>query len=479
MSESNEYMEQVMANQQKLAVDLRAKRQLAPAKRGAAGAPAIPEPQGAEDTGRFAVARQRFAAPATSEPAPAASVDVKITGWWRWKTVIVPPNAHVVHTRRGHDRPLHIGLGVSFGYDPAKDSFLVVPGTMQTILINAHCICRELLGLLVQGYVQWIIADFATAYKKLDFTDVEDPMRVVNLQLREQAEAAIKDKVATMGIDEVLSDKQPIIEELTARLRNVAEGEGDTDKGLGLRIVTVQIKEAVVSSRRVWENLQKPFRADRARVARLAELEAETVISARERVTERDRESAQLEADAEIAKLRAAQEAEVFDRDQAEASRRVQREQEVSRLTAAQRHETALHAAELEKVRIARDAEVARARAKEQVEAHRLQLEAALAAKDLQRAADNRQAEVELRLLEARQRVANETSAGNLQARLIEALPLVAEKLPKPAELRAITIGGAGGGDGGAASLASLVAQMAAILESFRALPPAADPRRP
>jgi hypothetical protein len=83
-------------------------------------------------------------------------------------------------------------------------------------------------------------------------------MRVVNVQLREQAEAAIKDKVATMGIDEVLSDKQPIIEELTARLRSVAEGEGGSDKGLGLRIVAVQIKEAVVSSKRVWENLQKP-----------------------------------------------------------------------------------------------------------------------------------------------------------------------------------------------------------------------------
>ena len=135
-------------------------------------------------------------------------------------------DAEEIHTRRGHDKPLHIGLGVSFGYNPAKDSFLVVPGTMQTIMINAYCICKELQGLLVQGYVQWIIADFATAYKKLDFTDIEDPMRVVNVQLREQAEAAIKDKVATIGIDDVLSDKQPIIEELTARLRSVAEGLG-------------------------------------------------------------------------------------------------------------------------------------------------------------------------------------------------------------------------------------------------------------
>src|SRR5690242_19832112 len=107
MSESNDYMEQVMANQQKLAVDLRAKRQIA---QGARHAQAIPEPpQAADDTGRFQMAqRARLAAPGPAEPVPAASVDVRVTGWWRWKTVIVPPNAHVVHTRRGHERPLHI-----------------------------------------------------------------------------------------------------------------------------------------------------------------------------------------------------------------------------------------------------------------------------------------------------------------------------------------------------------------------------------
>jgi flotillin len=467
---SNDYMEQVMANQQKVEVDLRAKkRQMVAAPAAQINRVAVPQqaaPQNQmlnDDTGRFRIVSS---SPSTVEAPAGNAVDVRITGWWRWRTVIVPPNVHVVHTRRGHDKPLHIGLGVSFGFNPAKDSFLVVPGTMQTILINAHCICRELQGLLVQGYVQWIVADFATAYKKLDFTDVEDPMRVVNVQLREQAEAAIKDKVATMGIDEVLSDKQPIIEELTARLRNVAEGEG-TDKGLGLRIVTVQIKEAVVSSKRVWENLQKPFRAERARVARLAELDAETVISARERVAERERETAQLDADAEIAKLRAQHEATVFDRDQQETARRVHREQEVARETAAQVHETALHTAELEKVRVAREAEVARVRTKEQVDAQRSNVESQIAIQDLQRAAANRQTEAELRFTETRQRIANETSAGNLHARLIEALPLVAEKLPKPNELKSISIGnGAGGHDGQA--LASLIAQMLAIVDGFR-----------
>jgi flotillin len=477
MSE-NDYMQQVMANQQRVEVDLKAKRVLAPVNREMRQriSPSAQVQIATSDLARMASDEQtsRFrAVPAAGAESTTPAVDVRITGWWRWRTVIVPPNAHVIHTRRGHARPLHIGLGVSFSYNPAKDSFLVVPGTMQTIMINAYCICKELQGLLVQGYVQWIIADFATAYKKLDFTDVEDPMRVVNVQLREQAEAAIKDKVATMGIDEVLSDKQPIIEELTARLRSVAEGEGGSDTGLGLRIVTVQIKEAVVSSRQVWENLQKPFRAERARIARIAELEAEAVIAARERTAERERETAQIEADAGIAKLRAEAEAQTYDRDSIEAARRAQREQETARATAQLHHETALQAAELEKARIAHEAELAQVRAREAAAATRLEAEAKIALDDLRRAAANRQTEAELRFLEARQRIANETSPGNLSARLIEALPLVAEKLPRPGELRAISIGnGAGAHDGQA--LASLIAQLLALVDGFRG-----EPREP
>ena len=82
-------------------------------------------------------------------------VDVRITGFWRWQTVIVPPNAWVVHTRRGQAQPLHLGLGVSFRFDPTRDSFLVAPATMQTLAINARCICAERQGILVQAYVQW------------------------------------------------------------------------------------------------------------------------------------------------------------------------------------------------------------------------------------------------------------------------------------------------------------------------------------
>src|SRR5215217_426994 len=454
----NAYLDQVREQQQRLEVDLRARKVAVPPMVQAARASrSAPAPGGGGGGG--------------SSSSPGNAVDVRITGFWRWKTVVVPPNAYVVHTRRGHAQPLTLGLGVSFGYDPAKDSFLVVPGAMQTILINAHCICRELQGLLVQGYVQWIIEDFGTAYRKLDFTDVEDPMRVVNVQLREQAEAAIKDKVATMSIDAVLSDKQPIIEELTARLRHVAEGGGGTDKGLGLRIVTVKIKEAVVSSARLWESLQTPFRAEQERIARLASLGKEESLAQRELEVEQTRERMRLESDGELSALRASKDAQAYDREQSERLRRQQREEEDARRLATERQQTVLQSAELEKARLAGEAELARLR--QEVEAAKLK-RAALAstdARDVERAAANRQARVELEHLELRQQVLNGLSASNVQARLVELLPAIAEKLPHPRELRSVSIGGTGGVQDGQ-GLTTLVAQMMALVNVLKTEPP-------
>jgi hypothetical protein len=449
-SMKNDYLDQVQEQQQRLEVDLKARKMVSPT--------AMPN--------QMAAPRRRLALPVAEERSGNA-VDVRITGFWRWKTVIVPPNAYVVHTRRGHAQPLHIGLGVSFRFNPATDSFLVVPGAMQTILINAHCICRELQGLLVQGYVQWIIEDFGTAYKKLDFTDVEDPMRVVNVQLREQAEAAIKDKVATMSIDAVLSDKQPIIEELTARLRHVAEGVGGGDKGLGLRIVTVQIKEAVVSSARLWESLQKPFRAERERIARLASLETEEAISRRELEVGQARERASLESEGELATLRAQKEAEAYDREQAERQRRQHREEEDARKLAVEQQQSALQAAELEKARLAVEAELGRLKQEADAARRKREAQTVIEVEDAERAALARQQRTELELLETRQRILNGMSPANVQARLVELLPAIAEKLPKPQELRSISIGTGAGAQEGLA-LATLLAQMTTLVKGLK-----------
>ncbi|MEU7826922.1 SPFH domain-containing protein [Catellatospora sp. NPDC049133] len=447
-AERNSYLDQVVAQSAQLEQDLRVKK-----------APMAPAPAaGGGDTSNRA---RRSAAEAATTPPTA--VDVRVTGFGPWKTVLVPPNAFVVHTRRGRDKPLHLGLGTSFRYRSATDSYLVVPGTMQTILLNAFCICRELQGVLVQAYVQWIVQDIATAYRKLDFGDASDPMRLVNLQLKEQAEAAIKDKVATMSVHEVLSDKQPIIEELTARLRGVAEGAGDSDTGLGLRIVTVQIKEAVVTSARLWENLQKPFRSEQGQLARLAELGAQEIITGRELASQRLDQLQRLENDRELADLKARNAAGAFDRDAAERLRRGEREQADARALASQASETTLHELQLEQQRHAQETEMRRLRLELEQTLQRLTLDHELAVARDRAEQLHAAALLELERDRVGQDIANGRSPEAVQAELIARLPEIVAKLPKPNELRTVNLSGADGG-----SLSGIVAELAAAVTAIR-----------
>ncbi len=225
-------------------------------------------------------------------------VQVKINGFWIWKRVIVPPNAYVVHTRLNKKDPVTLGLGISFRYNPYKDAYIVIPAAMQTIGVVANCISKEKQGINVLAYVQWQIHDFSVAYKKLDLTNSRDPLGIVNAQLREQAEAAIKDKIATMSVEEVLTDKAPIIEELTSRLSRVAEGQ----EGLGIKIITVQIREALISSSSLWNDLQSPFRNEQKKKSKISQLEMENEINKKELETLKSKELRSTETNFEIEK---------------------------------------------------------------------------------------------------------------------------------------------------------------------------------
>jgi flotillin len=359
------------------------------------------------------------------------SIELRFSGFWRFQTVVVPPNVWVVHTRRGNPSPLHVGIGVSFRYDPYTDAFLVAPATMQTLAISAKCICKERQGILVQAYVQWIIDDFEAAYKKLDFSDVSDPMRIVNLQLREQAEASIKDTVAMMSIDDVLSDKRPIIEELTARLRSVAEGQG-------IKIVQVQIKEAVVSSTRLWDNMQKTFREEQARIARMAELERERAVNEREIKDQLEMEQARILSASQTEQLRRAQEVE-------QLTSRAALEEERVRAELQQIHAQA----QLDEASDAASA----ASAKRAAAAAQLVLEADVARERMYLAVEG-----ERRALD------NQSTPARVQEQLMRALPELLEKLPKPTHSEVIHIGG--DADGGLLALTSFVKGLKRLLSN-------------
>lgn len=312
-------------------------------------------------------------------------VRVRETGFWVWKRVIVPPNVYVVHTRIGKKDPVTIGLGVSFRYNPMTDAYLVVPAAMQTIGVVANCISKEKQGINVLAYVQWQIADFSVAYRKLDFSDSRDPLGIVNAQLREQAEAAIKDKIATMSVEEVLTDKEPVIEELTTRLKAVAEGriqdKSQVNEGLGIKIVTVQIKEALVSSRRLWEHLQAPFRYEKEKSARISQLEMQDEIRQKELDTRRAAETSEAETYVEIERIKQVKETEALQLRLTEQAARFTREQESKREKIQLEEQTTLIQRESEQ-RL--EAQRARANHENKLEQARLDAEAEARLKALQ-----------------------------------------------------------------------------------------------
>ena len=392
----NEYLQQVVQNKAEVESQLRRKQH-------SSAAPVMARRMGPQ-----------------IEDAPA--VPTRMTGMLWWRSVVVPPNAYVVHTRRGQAEPVTIGLGKSFRFNPRTDAYLAVPAALQTLVINASCICKERQGLLVQAYLQWTIDDFATAYRTLDFSDPVDPMQVVNVQLQEQAEATIKDTVATMGIDDVLSDKQPIIEELTRRLRNVTEG-GKEGGGLGLRIVTVQIKEAVVSSTRLWKDLQRPFRAERAMTARLAELGTGAEVRHREDADARVEAEQRITREAAIARRTSEEAAAAFDQQIQEAARRSQVEAEL-----------AIARAEQQRIIIEQEAEL-----------ERLRLQTRLAMEALADEAKHAQGLRALVLEERRQAVANAVTPAQTRARLVEQLPQIAAALPRSEKSTTVSVGEVGG----------------------------------
>ncbi|MCP3926370.1 MAG: hypothetical protein GY714_27730 [Desulfobacterales bacterium] len=258
-------------------------------------------------------------------------VPIRETGFGFWKRIIVPPNAYVVHTRMKRKKPVTLGLGLSFGFNPYKDSYIIVPAAMQTIGVVANCISMEKQGINVLAYVQWQIDDFSIAYKKLDFSNINDPLGIVNAQLREQAEAAIKDKISTMSVEEVLTDKAPIIEELTNRLSEVAEESSKNDEGdhgLGIKIVTVQLREALVSSTRLWEDLQAPFRHQQDKNARLSQLSIQNDIRKKELDSRQQKEINEAETMVEIERTKQNKETEAVNLKLSEEAIRFNKQQE-------------------------------------------------------------------------------------------------------------------------------------------------------
>jgi hypothetical protein len=173
----------------------------------------------------------------------------------------------------------------------------------------------------------------------------------------------------------------------------------------------------------------------------------------------RARETRRLADERELGELRHHNEAATFDRDTAERVRRAGRDQEDARTLADLENETRTHALHLQRERQQQEHEVAHARVENEQALRALALEGERA----EAAAAHDRALLALDRDRVAGDIANHQSPTNVQAQLIERLPEIVAKMPKPAELRAVTVGGAD-----STTVAGLVAELSAVVSALR-----------
>ncbi len=113
---------------------------------------------------------------------------------------------------------------------------------------------------------------------------------------------------------------------------------------------------------------------------------------------------------------------------------------------------------------------MARQRVEQEYALKRLTLDAELGMAQSRTESDHQSALLELERDRQRAAIDDDQSPARVQALLVDRLPEIVSRLPKPDELRAVTIGGTDG-----TTLSGLVAELGAVLGALRsALPRAA-----
>ena len=163
-----------------------------------------------------------------------------------------------------------------------------------------------------------------------------------------------------------------------------------------------------------------------------------------------------------------------FDREAVERVRRAEREQDDTRRLGEMQNETTLHALALERARQAEEAEVGRARLEAEYALKRLGLDGELALARARTESSHEAALLGLERDRIRATIDNEQTPVSIQAKLVDSLPSIVKELPKPAELRSVTIGG-----NDSTTVAGLVAELASVVGALRSAVTGTDQRPP
>ncbi|NWF94573.1 MAG: hypothetical protein HXY34_00350 [Candidatus Thorarchaeota archaeon] len=213
---------------------------------------------------------------------------------------IFEPNIFYVHLRKG--KAIKQGEGGMVVRRPFFDRILAIDRTVQQLNIHAESVLsREKQKIKLSAVLQWQAENAIATINNVKWSEI--PSRLTAI-----IESVIRTACAQLSVEEILEERQKIIEAIKKELIDIVSE-------WGLKVVTVELVDVSVVNESFLRDMSKPREAEMHRTAQMALIEADQTTGQRDiersrALREKEIERDQLVGVQEQMQLRAIQEAE-------------------------------------------------------------------------------------------------------------------------------------------------------------------------
>lgn len=180
---------------------------------------------------------------------------------------IFDPNIFYVHLRRG--KAIKQGEGGMVTRIPFFDRILAVDRTVQQLNISAESVLsKEKQKIKTSTVLQWQAENAIATINNVTWKEI--PSRLTAI-----IESVIRTACAQLSVEEILEERQLIIEAIKKELIDIISE-------WGLKVVTVELVDVVVVNESFLKNMSKPREAEMHRLAQIALISADQATGTRD-----------------------------------------------------------------------------------------------------------------------------------------------------------------------------------------------------
>ncbi|MHA1134879.1 MAG: SPFH domain-containing protein [Candidatus Thorarchaeota archaeon] len=193
---------------------------------------------------------------------------VLLLGFYIKKYVrIFDPNIFYVHLRKGKAKKQ--GEGGMVIRIPFLDRILAVDRTVQQLNISAESVLsKEKQKIRLSAVLQWQADNAIATINNVTWKEI--PSRLTAI-----IESVIRTACAQLSVEEILEERQLIIEAIKKELIDIVSE-------WGLKVVTVELVDVVVVNESFLRDMSKPREAEMHRLAQIALIEADQATGTRD-----------------------------------------------------------------------------------------------------------------------------------------------------------------------------------------------------